>query len=287
MSKPQAHVAPVKKETAKKLAAKLRGGGIIGIVNMESLPAAQLLTMRKALRGKIEMFMTKRRIMKVAVDEVQKDVPGLADLFAKAKGMPAFLFTRENPFSLFKTLKKSKSPAPAKAGQLAPFDITVPAGPTPFAPGPVLSELGALGIKAGVVNAKVAIKEDCTVVKEGNPISANLASMLLRLGIQPMEIGLNVLAVLENGTVYDAKVLSIDEKKFLADLTGAAAAGVNLSVDIGHPTALTRELIIQKAFREAKSLALETGFPADAVVEELLAKANAQATALKSEAKLD
>lgn len=286
-AKPKAHVAPAKKATAKTLAAKLRGSPIIGIVNMENLPAAQLLTLRKALRGKIEMFMTKRRIMNVAVQDVQNDVPGLADLFAKARGMPAFLFTKENPFSLYKTLKKSKSPAPAKGGQTAPFDIIIPAGPTPFAPGPVLSELGQLGIKAGVVNAKVSIKEDCTVVKEGKVISAPLASMLLRLGVQPMEIGLNVIAVLEKGTVYDAKVLDIDEKKFMAELTGAALSGVNLSVEISYPTALTRELIIQKAYRQAKSLALEACFPADAVVEELLAKANAQATTLKSEAKLD
>ena len=282
-----AHVAPAKRETAKKLLEKLRSGKIIGIVNMENLPAAQLLTLRKALRGKIELFMTKRRIMRVAVEEAQKSVPGLDKLFENARGMPCFLFTQENPFSLYKNIKKSKSPAPAKAGQSAPRDITIPAGPTPFAPGPVISELAALGIKSGVVNGKVAIKEDSLVISEGQPISGPLASMLLRLGIQPMEIGLNVVAVLEKGVVYPSRVLDIDEKMFMADLMSAAASGVNLSVEIGYPTQLTREIIIQHAFRQAKSLALETGFPADAVVEELLARANAQAMALKSEAKLD
>ena len=66
------------------------------------------------------------------------------------KGMPALIFTKENPFSLFKTLKKSKTNAPAKANQTAPFDLIVPKGPTSFAPGPVIGELAILGIKSGV-----------------------------------------------------------------------------------------------------------------------------------------
>ena len=282
-----AHVAPAKKATAKKLVAKLKGSKIIGVINMEGLPAAQLLTIRKALRGKVELFMTKRRIMRVAVDEAKKDVPGLDKLFEKAIGMPCLLFTQENPFSLYKTLKKSKSPAPAKAGQLAPRDIVIPAGPTPFAPGPVISELAQLGIKAGVEGGKVAVKVDSTVVKEGKPISAPLASMLLRLSIMPMEIGLNVVAVLEKGTVYDSKVLDIDEKKFGADLTKAIVSGFNLSVEISYPTKDTTIVILQKAFREAKSVALEASYPADAVIGALLAKGAAQAAALKSEAKLE
>jgi large subunit ribosomal protein L10 len=282
-----AHVAPAKKDAAKRLVQKLKEYKIVGMVNMEGLPAAQLLTIRKALRGKIELFMTKRRIMRVAVDQVKTEIPGLDKLFENAVGMPCFLFTRENPFSLYKTLKKSKSPAPAKAGQLAPRDITIPAGPTPFAPGPVISELAQLGIKSGVEGGKVAVKADSLVVSEGKPISAPLASMLLRLNIMPMEIGLNVTAVLEGGVVYPSRVLDIDEKKFMADLTGAAAAGFNLAVEVVYLTKDTTEVIIQKAFRQAKSLALEANVPADAVIEELLAKGQRQAAALKSEAKLD
>src|SRR3989338_2085586 len=113
--------------------------------------------------------------------------------------MPALLLKKENPFSLYKILKKSKSSASAKAGQIAPRDIIVPAGPTPFTPGPVISEFAALGIKAGVEGGKVAVKQDTTACKEGKPINAPLASMLARLGIEPMEIGLNLVAVFENG----------------------------------------------------------------------------------------
>jgi large subunit ribosomal protein L10 len=224
--------------------------------------------------------------MKVAVDEVKGGIPGLEQLFEKRRGMPAILFTKDNPFSVYKAIKKSKSPAPAKAGQLAPRDITVSAGPTPFAPGPVMSELGALGIKAGVENGKVTVKADATVVKEGQPISGPLSSMLLRLGIQPMEIGLNVIAVLEKGVVYDRKVLDIDEKQFAADLASAAVSGINLAVEVGYLTHDTRDIIIAKAHRQARALSIETAFATKETVADILARATAQAAAVKDEAKL-
>jgi len=74
--------------------------------------------------------------------------------------MPALLFTKENPFKLYNKLQKSKSSAPAKAGQTAPSEIVVPKGPTPFAPGPIIGELGALGIKTAVENIKKRSMEE-------------------------------------------------------------------------------------------------------------------------------
>lgn len=283
----EARVSKVKKDTVAQLAKRLKAAKVVGLADMQDLPAGQLLTIRKALRGKVDLYMTKRRLMKVAIEHAKKDIPGIDDLFANKCSMPALLFTSENPFSVYKTIKKSKSPAPAKAGQTAPFDITIPKGPTPFSPGPVISELSQLGIKAGVEGAKVAIKADTVVVKEGGVISAPLASMLLRLGITPMEIGLNVVALLEKGTVYGRKVLDIDEKQFMVDLAAAAAHGVNLSVNAGIPTHATREIMIQKAWREARSLALESSFPAHGLVGDLLSKGEREALALKTEAKID
>ncbi|MEK6849845.1 MAG: 50S ribosomal protein L10, partial [Nanoarchaeota archaeon] len=159
MSKPQAHVAAAKKTEVKELISLFSKYPIIGIVNMEGLPSSQLGGLKKALRGKADLYMTKRRLMKIAIEEAKSKVPQLETIIPHLKGMPAFLFTKENPFALYKFLKKNKSPAPAKAGQESPRDITVPAGPTPFAPGPVISELAAVGIKAGVENGKVAVRQ--------------------------------------------------------------------------------------------------------------------------------
>jgi large subunit ribosomal protein L10 len=200
--------------------------------------------------------------------------------------MPALMFTKENPFSIYKIIGKSKSPAAAKAGQIAPKDIIVNAGPTPFAPGPVIGELGAVRIKTGVENGKVVIKEDTVVVKEGEVIKPNVASILSRLSITPMEIGLNVVAIYEDGVIYERKLLEIDEKEFLASILQAHNWAFNLAVDAGIFTKDTTEFMFGKAFNDAKAVAKEANILADAVVGDVLAKAEAQMTVLKEELNL-
>ena len=49
------------------------------------------------------------------------------------------------------------TPAPAKEGQLAPFDIVVPKGPTPFGPGPIIGELQKIGLPAAIEAGKIGI----------------------------------------------------------------------------------------------------------------------------------
>jgi large subunit ribosomal protein L10 len=273
--------APEKKEVVKKIVTLGKQYPIIGILNMEGLPASSLLQMKKQLRGKVELVMTRKTL-------IQHGLKALAlqngeQLIEKVKGMPALMFTKENPFELYKIIKKSKTPAAAKPGQIAPHDIVLQPGPTPFTPGPVISEFAALGIKAGVEAGKVAIKQEATVVKEGQPINAKLASMLQRLGVEPMEIGLDLSCVYEKGTIYPKSVLDIDETKFMQDLMGAAGGAFNLAVEITFITKDTIEPLLGKAFREAKAVGIEGGVMEPELVEEVLAKAQRQAQAVASE----
>ena len=281
------NAASEKKDVVKMIVQQMKEYPIVGIVNMESLPSTQLQFMRRDLRGKVELVMTKISLLSLALDEGAKFKKGIdVSLKQYLKGMPALLFTKDNPFSLFRTLKKSKSPAAAKPGQKAPKDIVVSAGPTPFTPGPVISEFAALGIKAGVEGGKVAVKQDTVVCKEGQEISGPLASMLARLGITPMEVGLDLVAVYENGVVYAKSVLDVDETAFLGSITQAASEAFNLAIEISLPMKDTIELLLQKSFREAKAVALEGNILADAVVEELVEKAEREVLALKSAANI-
>src|SRR3989338_7382289 len=182
-----AHVSQYKKRIVDDLSKLFRSYPIIGCLNMENLPAPQLQQMKAELRNKVVMAMTKRRLIKIAIENC-KDVKGIEKIKENLIGMPALLFTKEDPFKLNKILQKSKTSAPAKAGQIAPKDIMINAGPTPFAPGPVIGELSLLGLKTGVEANKVVIKEDKIVVKKGEVIKQELASVLSRLDIKPMEI---------------------------------------------------------------------------------------------------
>ncbi len=282
-----AHVAQYKKDIVKKITELMSKNPIIGAVNMESLPAPALQKMRAQLRGKAEIFMAKRRLINIAIEEAAKSQKEISSLKEYLRGMPALIFTKDNPFAIYKTIKKSKSPAPAKAGQTAPKDIEIKAGATPFLPGPIIGELGQIGLKTGVEGGKVAIKEDKVVVKEGEEIKANVASILTRLGIEPMELGLDIVAVYEDGVIYDRKVLDIDEDQFRADLEKAALWARNLAVESAYPTKDTISILITKAYQESRSLGIEAEILTAGVIGDLLAKAQAQAGGLKNTAKIE
>jgi len=185
-----AHVAEYKKKIVQNIVKCVKEYPIIGVANMENLPAPQLQAMRAKLRGKVYLIMTKKRLMKIALEQVKNDKKDIENLEKYFEGMAALLFTKDSPFKLSKTLQESKSPAPAKAGQTAPKDLIIPKGPTGFAPGPIISELSSVGIKTGVEQGKVAVKEDSLVAKKGEKIEPKVAEVLTRMGIEPMEVGL-------------------------------------------------------------------------------------------------
>ena len=275
----------LKKKLVVQITEDIKKYPIVGVVNMSSLPAQQLQKMRSTLSAKgVKITMARKRLLERALGESKRS--GIDELTKKVKGMPALIFAKDNPFALYGTLQKSKSEAPAKAGQTAPRDIVVKAGPTNFAPGPIISELASAGIKTKVENGKLAIISDTIVAKEGQLITAKLAETLKRLDIKPMEIGLDLVAVWENGAVYNGKELHVDEAEYEANFIKAASWAINLSVEAVYLTSVTSELILQKAFRQAKSVAIESAFITEETRSEILAKAERQAQSVQKEANL-
>lgn len=234
---------------------------VIGIVDMENLPALQFMRMTKQLRGKARIFMVKKRLIQIALKDNKK--PHLPELLNSLHGMPALILSNDDPFKLYKEITKSRSSAAAKPGQVAPKDLVAPAGPTPFPPGPIIGELGQLGIKTGVEAGKVAIKEDKVLVKEGQVINEKVAALLAKLGIEPMEIGLNVLAIYDNGMIYKKDVLGIDETQVLADLRSVAWESLAVALELGYITSDTIIPLLTKVVREAN--ALDTKLPKSGV----------------------
>ena len=275
-----------KKQQVKQVEGLIKKYPVVGIVNMHALPTPQLQRMRKKLRDSVELFVTKKRLIKIALQNLKKDKNGIEVLEEHMKGIPALLLSKENPFKLFSILQKNKSKAAAKAGQIAPNDIEIKAGPTPFAPGPIISELGNLGLKTKVEAGKIDIIADKVLVKEGEEISTEISSLLLRLGIEPMEVGLDLVAVYENGDIFTKDVLAIDEDEYFNNFTQAQRWAFNLSIEAGVLNDSTSEFLVQKAFKEAKAVALEGNILNDVTKETILAKAEAGMKALEKELNL-
>lgn len=279
-----AHVAEYKKKVVNDLAGLGRKYNVIGIVNMSDLPAPQLQSMKKEMRGKVQLFMTKKRLMRIALSQLKDEKKGIEEISNYFEGMPALLFTNESPFKLSKLLQKSKTSAPARPGQIAPQDIIVPKGPTPFAPGPIISELSSIGLKVGVEAGKVAVKEDVVVAKKGEKIKPKTAEVLARLEIKPMQVGLGLVAAYDAGIIYLRDVLDVDEKEFAGKLAAAANQAFNLAFNISYATKDNISLLIAKAFNDAKALGISQKIFDKGIIEELLSIAERQMFSLKSTA---
>lgn len=249
---------------------------IIGVVDVASLPAPQFQRIRAKLKKTAEVLIVKKNLIKLVLNELEKKRPGISKLVEKATGNVGLIFTNNNPFTLYKTVSKNKSTAPAKGGQEAPKDIVVPAGPTSFAPGPIIGELGKFKIKAGINAGKVEVKEDAVVAKEGDMISADLAGILTRLGIEPMEVGLNIKGIYEEGTLYDKKVLDVDEDAILADLKGEVQRSHLLSIGLEYFTPENIQHFLGEGSRDSLALGVGIAYPAAETIKNLLTKAQSQ-----------
>lgn len=249
---------------------------VVGILNMEGMPSRQLLDMKKKLGEDAKIRMSRKRLMVRALENAK--ITALTEHIA---GQPAFLFSKTNPFKLSKILSESKANAPAKEGAIMPKDILVPAGETGFAPGPIVGELQSMKVKAAIEGGKVVIKEDSVLAEEGEKIDKKKADVMSKLGIEPMEIGLQLLAAYENGLVFGKDVLSISTEQTLEQVRTASNNVFSLTYFLKYPTSQNIKMFVQEAFRNTKSVAMEAGYTCSATVKELLAKASAQAGALK------
>lgn len=234
-------------ESIKKLISEYK---TIGILDLMNLPSPQLQDARKKLDVRIKVI--KKRLLKIALNEIDKGVEKLNESMDNVT--PALILTNNSSFKLAKDLKKGRSFVAAKTGQIAPNDLIVKAGPTNLPPGPIIGELGSAGVRASVEQGKVTVKEDSVIVKAGDVISGKAADVLIKLGIKPMELGLNLIAAYENGSLFRKDVLDVDEKYYLNTLKLAASEALNLSVNIGYVTEDNLEIFLRKAESEAKAL---------------------------------
>ena len=275
-------VATWKKNMVATLAKEISSSKTVAVLNMENLPSRELQKIRKNISDKINLRMTRKTLLRLALTKSgRKSASKLIKHIDE--GMPALLLSELDSFELWQLLKENMSESPAKPGQKAPFDIIIPAGPTSFAPGPILGELGDVGIKAGINAGKIEIKEDSLVIKEGEEINEKLAAILSRFDIRPMKMGLNLVVSLEDETLFLRKTLDVDSEEFTKDLEKSYSDAVKLAYGVGIINEVTAKLLLQKAETDAMKLAYSQSILTDKVKDLLLVKANAEATKLTGE----
>ena len=275
------HVAEWKKEEVASLKELIASHEVVGMANLLDIPAPQLQKMRRTLKDSAVLKMSRKTFMSLALNSSGKE--NIEALVGYMEGQPAMIFTNMNPFKLYKILESSKTAAPAKAGSIAPEDIVVPKGDTAFKPGPILGELQKIGIPAKIEKGKIVITSDKTIVAAGESIPRDVASILTRLEIFPLEVGIDLRAAYEDQTVYTSDLLTIDDEQTIADIQQAFTRALNLSVNAVIFNELSVPVLLQKAATLSLNLALNAEILTSKTTDLLIAKAYAQMLSLASE----
>lgn len=259
----------------------LRQYDVIGIASLQKVRAAQLQELKKKLSDKVFMKVIKNTITRLAVEKC-KEKPELKKLEEYLSGSNIYLFTNLNPFKLALLLEKGKVKTTAKAGDIAAFDVIVPAGNTGQPPGPIISQLNAVGLPTRIEAGSVWITKDTLVVKKGEVISERLAAVLSKLGIKPVEAGLVMKVAYDNGLIITQEHLKIDVEETLQEISKVHEEAFTLSVSVAYPTKENMAILVHLAHREAYALSTNAVIPTKENIVDLIEKAHVQMLSLSS-----
>ena len=278
-----AHVAEWKKKEVEELRNIIKSYPLVGIAHVGGIPAPQMQQLRSKLRDTALIKVVRNTLVSLALDEVNKEKNGIAELKNLIEGETAIIAAKDiNPFKLFQIIKSNRINAPAKGGEIAPRDIMVKAGDTPFKPGPIVGELQKAGIPAAIEEGKVVIKKDKVVVPAGEKISPQIAQILTRMEIYPLEIGINLKGMYENGIIFTPDILDINRDEYMNNLINAAKNAFNLAVNSGWVNKFTIDTLISMAGINAYNLAINIRYPTRDTVKQLLSIAHLQMLSLSS-----
>jgi large subunit ribosomal protein L10 len=245
-------ISEKKKKDLSELEELIRNNRTVMLVSIKGLPLSNLQEISKNLREKVVIKVPKKNVMVLALRKLNNDIA--KNFEEKIQEGYAFLFSNDDAFELSSYLLDIKVPTKAKAGQEAPNDIEIPAGPTDLTPGPAISELGALGIPIQIEKGKIVIKESKVIVKKGEKISAAAVDIMSKLGIKPFSVGLIPEAAYDSKEKKFYSNIKFDKKQLLNDLKKAFEDSLKFAISIAYPSKETISFLISKAAIEAKTI---------------------------------
>jgi len=237
------------------------------IVGADNVGSKQMQEIRIALRGKAVVLMGKNTMMRKAIRGYLEKNPDLERLLPHIKMNVGFVFTKEELITVRDLLLANKKAAPAKAGALAPVDVTIPAQNTGMGPEKT-SFFQALQIPTKITKGTIEIIQDVPIIKIGDRVGASEATLLNMLKISPFTYGLLIQKVYDNGSIFDPEILDITDEdikqKFMAGVANVAAvcltinyptiASVPHSIVNGMKNLLAVAAVTEISFKEAETL---------------------------------
>src|SRR5918996_2124893 len=257
---------------------------VIALSKMTKVRATQLMMIRKKLRNDIKILIIKNKVAQRAFEKV-KYVPGLESLSKELEGQCGLIFTQISPFKLNLIFDQNKVFLPAKGGDIASKEISIPAGNTGITPGPVLSEFKEANVPTKIDQGSIWVVKDTRVARPGDQISQKLASLLSKLGVKPIEAGISVSCALADGLLFTEQDLRIDLDAFRNEMSRSFQEALTLATEAGYLTSETVIPLLLKAHQKAVALASESAYISQDTVALVLPRAQSKAYTVANEAK--
>jgi len=252
----------------------------IFVVNVDNVGSNQMHQIRVALRGKGIVVMGKNTMVRRALRTILSEFPQFERLLPHVKGNIGFVFTGDDLKDIREIITANKVAAPARAGAMAPKDVTIPAGNTGMEPGKT-SFFQALGIPTKIARGTIEIVSDVQVVTAGTRVGASEATLLNLLNISPFTYGMTVVQIFDSGNVFTPDVLDVSEKELLDRFTTGITTIAALSLALKYPTIVSVMHSLVNSYKNliAVSLATEYSFEGSEKIKEMLANPEAFAVA--------
>jgi large subunit ribosomal protein L10 len=257
---------------------------VIALSKMTKVRATQLMALRKKFRGDIKIRIIKNKVAIRAFEKV-KGIAGIENLSKQLEGQCALMFTNISPFKLNLIFAQNKVFLAAKGGDVATKEIVVPAGNTGIAPGPVLSEFKVANVQTKIDQGTIWVARDTVVARPGGVISVQLASLLSKLNVKPIEAGIAVNFAIAEGLVFKEQDLRINLAEYKEELVRSFQQALALATEAGYITPETVKPLLVRAEQQARSLAAEAGYITQETADFVLPRAQAKAQAVADKAK--
>ncbi|XP_040206368.1 60S acidic ribosomal protein P0 [Rana temporaria] len=229
------------------------------IVGADNVGSKQMQQIRMSLRGKAVVLMGKNTMMRKAIRGHLENNSALEKLLPHIKGNVGFVFTKEDLAEVRDMLLANKVPASARAGAIAPCDVTVPAQNTGLGPEKT-SFFQALGITTKISRGTIEILSDVQLIKTGDKVGASEATLLNMLNISPFSFGLIIQQVYDNGSIYSPEVLDITEDALRTRFLEGVRNIASVCLQIGYPTVASVPHSVVNGYKRVLALAVETDY---------------------------
>jgi large subunit ribosomal protein LP0 len=185
--------------------------------------------------------------------------PNIDLILPQLKGNINIIFTNGDLTDIKTILDSEVRPSPAKAGMIAPDSVTVPAGPTGLDPKQT-AFFQKLQISTKIVKAQIEIVSSKEVIQAGDKIDGTQALLLDKLKIYPFSYKMHIVKILQNGAIFDAKVLALSNDYILSKFRAATKLQAQFSLAAGFPTAASAPHSILNAFKNMVAVCAQSDY---------------------------